>query len=491
MMSPRILAAAAVVLALGAAEAAAQCPAEEEVNRRLFVPDPRLARTWTAAELLVAGGPEEPPRAWLPHTIVDANGVVQPNAGEDPGHPELGSSATGRWRAAHREAVERLHALVLVCPDAELTREVRDEWVSEAFSADAPTALMALEAYVAREVQAGRERPRTPLLAKSLGHPGALPPIRFVQLGLAQAVTRGQPAVAPSVSISPFRTDGSFFLRHLTFSGSGLVVTPASAPPIAASFDGYVGSSSEVRADDWYRAVNRRQVENQEAFNRIRADTFRWLVREYRAQAPGLTTPEARAAAVGRLAARALENYRSDIATYYRQTFIEPVERARGRLDWSAAVRGRVTPDATWVADVVDLASAGAEGAFRYDLTLVGGFEIGATGGLLVAASWFPVSGGNRLDGGAPAQPSLLTDANLGLTAVVPPEGGLGRGARVSLAALWRYRLDRRGGLGFSAALEVPISGSFGLGGHFTLRCGEGRPSCDSTSSLTLAVAAD
>jgi hypothetical protein len=502
MNATRLLAGLGVMsLLLWAPAARAQCPIGS-LEADLYEPATDLARTWSVMDILLATEDGQQPAQWPPHSVKVKDGNEEKeilNAGED--NPSLtghGATPEERWRTAYAKALERFHQYTRACTAEELVGVVSltEGWASDAFGD--PTALEALERY------AQTTKPRSLLIARSVGHLGGLPVTRPLVLALSQTFTRGQPGIAPSLAISPMTHARDSFLRHLVLSASGLIINPAAAPgtggvarPIAASFEGHAGSSSNVRVEDWYREVLDHSPRNVDELNRLRKDTLRRLVADYIAANPGDDTAR-RGEVFAALRSTAFQNFQDDVFTYYKHQYILPAERRKTVFDWSLALRGRYTRDATWVAEVADLAALGLDGSFDFQFANLNGFKFSLAGGLLASSSWYPTQQGwTRIDTppapGASSAWGLLADANLGFTLFVPAEseGSVISAARLSVLGLARGQV-RPGAdslrFGFNATLEVPVSNNVTLAGTYTLRC-QDRSACVASSGLTFAVA--
>lgn len=492
-----LAASALLCLLFSSTDAKAQCPAS--LDNSIYAPATDLARSWSVLDILLSSDDGKPPSQWLPHEIVPASGPPIANPGEDdPALSSNGATPEERWETSYKEAIARFHAHAMACTPDEFVGVpgLATGWNSDAFGD--PTALEALEDY------AQVVKPRSILLSRSVGHLGGLPAVRPIVLALSQTVTRGQPGFAPSLSLSPFTDSEGWFARHLVFSLSGLIINPDTASeaggeitPVVASVEGYVGTSSEARVDDWYLDVIRHSTENIDALNELRKNKLRRMVEDYRKAAPGNNTSKQKEAflAVRNAAAR---NFRDDVFTYYKNRYIFPLETKKSTFDWSLAIRARYTNDATWVAEVADLVAVGLEGAFEYQFADVDGFKFSLTGGLLGSASGYSTAlGWLRTD--TPPEGvdtpgwGALADANMGLTLFVPAEseGSVVSAARVSLSGLARGQLREEASslrFGFSATLEIPVSERVSLAGSYTLRC-LGGGTCVSSSGLTFAVA--
>jgi len=489
-----------VAALLLAPAAHAQCPST--LNDAIYSPATDLARSWTVLDILLASENGGPPPQWLPHTVDTPAGPPLSVEGEDnPALSANGDTPEKRWEAAYARALERFHAHATACTADEFVAPLEGAWSSDAFGD--PTALEALERY------AQKTQPRSVLISRSVGHLGGLPTTRPFVLALSQTVTRGQPGLAPSLALSPLTQDKNAFLRHLVISASGLIINPDVPPPHApvtaggevrpvfASMEASAGTSSDVRVDDWYNLVLANSVANVDALNEIRKATLRQLVLDYAAAKPGEELARQRGT-FSALRQAAFRNFRGDVFTYYERRYIEPHETRKTTFDWSLSLRARYTLDATWVAEVADLAAFGLEGLFDFQFADTHDFKFSLTGGLLASASGYPTAQGWVRPDLLPSPEATaawggLADANLGLSLYVPTEGSgsLVKSARLTLLGLARGQARETGHtlrFGFNATLEIPVSDNVAIAGSYTLRC-LGRGVCVSSSGLTFAVA--
>jgi hypothetical protein len=320
-------------------------------------------------------------------------------------------------------------------------------------------------------------QPTSPVLTPILGSGGAPDP-HFLQVGLSQVVTAGQPGFSGTVS-------GHFDqAQRASLLATALVIQPTHptdsmaigpAEPKLASFDaGFVWTTRpNVHTFlDWLSRDRRRST----AFAARSWAATLLMVSTLKADL--LATPGNRHAAVTHAVMIAGESYRDSTRAYIVENYVK-VEEGRNRANYfDITVRLRATRDATFLPELPDLlaATAAASGAFgtsaRPDRIAVGLTSTAALSASALPTEDFATWDGSEIGSTLGGVGDLAIGAMMALPTGVdrPPTrvtaSGIGRASWHDGANEDKWTLSAGGQM----ALNVPIGSGIELVGTYVLR---------------------
>lgn len=457
----------------------------------------RVAHSWNALEILLASSTiDVVPADWVNQDAVPLRA--------DTVAADAEQQHRANWRAAWAWAFARFDAFAEHCSPGELvpldsTGKPLDR--SSPFGVMSPPDVIGMiDAYQADN----GVKVSSAALVELLGSPGGVPTPQPLQIALTQVTTAGQPGFVGTLGSAPWARNNSALVRHLTFSGSTLIVSPSqpsgggSVEPTFASGEFVVATALPNRAYDWLRGRAKQQPVIEARFRELVLSAEQDLVYLYKLRPADVAKETAFTGALSSASATLLAHS----VEYFGEALVRP-EDEKVPTAGTFYARGRYTPDATWVPELPDLLSAGL-GAAYYTAFSKTQDKIGGAFHASLSLSYSDYSTTPTADGTPvlrtadfPAShPAVLGDVWTSLDVLAPttPAGRPYLTASATLRFASRELAEGIPELSFGAkgALTVPVSPGIAIQAAFLSRwelAADGALEQDSLAGVTLATA--
>jgi hypothetical protein len=345
------------------------------------------------------------------------------------------------------------------------------------------------------KIAVSADRVSLAISSEVLASPSGTPAAEPVQIGLSQVVSAGQPGLMPSIAVNPSPKDRHETMRHWLIQANGLIIEPVGSggkpeTPIAASFDVAATLNNRRSAYDWHSWVASQVEWTTREYRSFGAAAVRRLIETYGGQDHADRLKRISAFQNAALGAR--QAFTDASIHWIDNQFVKNALKEQNFL-WGFAIRARVSPNATYLPDVPDLASAGLR-AWLEGRWAVKDWRIGLTGSVAASASGYPTEKFKTFATGS-GDWNVLADWALGGAFAYLSKSLMGN-SRLTVQHIGRVsgREGTRGrhevSLGFSAGLEIPVSETISLAGSYRMLClGDASFKCTSFSGISFSKA--